>query len=132
MPIPLKYWLIQLPGIACVTALLYFAHSQGWISVGWLVGLLALWVIKDAAMYSLTRDAYRSDNVRAGELTGIVGTVRQTLAPHGTVWLHGALWKAQLAAPDLTAAEPGTAIRVKQVRGLTLIVERQGDPPDPV
>lgn len=129
MPVALKYWLIQLPGAICIALALYLVHRQGWIAPGWLAVLFALWVAKDAVLYPLTRDAYRSDNARAGHLPGSVGIVHRRLAPRGTVRLDGALWQARLASPEEPPVEVGTAIRVREIRGLVLIVEPEPGAP---
>jgi len=60
----------------------------------------------------------------AAALVGEVGVARGTLAPTGQVALHGAIWSA------VTEGEPvedGTAVRVVDVRGLTLTVVKAGE-----
>lgn len=52
-------------------------------------------------------------------LIGAIGTVRQTLAPEGYVFVEGELWRATSPAGPL---EPGTAVRVIAIDGLTLTV----------
>jgi len=66
----------------------------------------------------------------AADLIGAVGTVRVALDPVGQVYAHGELWRAR--APDDEEVPRGARVRVRDVQGLTLIVEReqedQGEP----
>lgn len=55
-------------------------------------------------------------------LIGLTGEARADLSPEGHVWVKGALWKARgLDGP----IAKGRTIRVKQVEGLTLVVEEE-------
>jgi membrane-bound serine protease (ClpP class) len=54
-------------------------------------------------------------------LRGEIGVVEQPLEPDGTVFVHGALWKATAASGFLPA---GTRVRVVRVRDLIVDVER--------
>jgi membrane-bound serine protease (ClpP class) len=58
---------------------------------------------------------------RTGEqgLIGETGTVKQTVAPEGKVFVHGELWKARAD----TELEIGRKVRVVAVEGLTMTVE---------
>jgi len=51
-------------------------------------------------------------------LVGEIGVVRSPLAPRGQIFLHGELWNAESEMP----VEPGEAVRVTQIDGLTLRV----------
>jgi membrane-bound serine protease (ClpP class) len=53
-------------------------------------------------------------------MIGEIGTVKQRLAPAGTVFVHGTLWSAQSAAP----INVGDSVRVIGVEGLKLTVEK--------
>ena len=52
-------------------------------------------------------------------MAGEWGETRTALDPDGTVFVHGELWSARSAA----YVEPGTRVRVTEVRGMTLEVE---------
>lgn len=54
-------------------------------------------------------------------LIGMVAVVKTELAPRGTVFVHGELWKAIL---DRGKAEPGEEVRVSAVEGLKLRVSK--------
>jgi len=122
MPTVVKYWLIQIPATIAVGLLLYWGHRSEWIPRIWAAGLFLAWVAKDALMYTVTKDAYHSENARLGHPIGELGTVRQPLVPRGTVWLDGAIWKAELAGSFHTANR-GARVRVMKARGLLLVVE---------
>jgi membrane-bound serine protease (ClpP class) len=53
-------------------------------------------------------------------LRGEIGVVEQPCQPEGTVFVHGALWKAVAASGPVPA---GTRVRVLRVRDLTIDVE---------
>ncbi|MGH7336841.1 MAG: NfeD family protein, partial [Myxococcota bacterium] len=92
----------------------------------WLGGLgFSLFVIKDFALFPWLRDAYAvSDPAAAALLVGRTGVARERLMPSGSGYVRvGAeLWRAELA-PGCAAIEEGARVRVREVQGLTLIVE---------
>lgn len=53
-------------------------------------------------------------------LLGEIATAQQPLTPRGQVLVRGELWQAESDAP----ISPGDLVRVRAVRGLTLLVER--------
>jgi len=57
-------------------------------------------------------------------LLGEIGLAQQPIAPRGQVLVRGELWQAESDAP----IGPGDAVRVRAVRGLTLLVERVPTP----
>ena len=86
--------------------------------------LFALWVIKDFALYPVLRIAYEDGSPNATDsLVGALGTARERLDPSGYVRVGSELWRAELVADD-TCVESGEPVRVREVRGLTLLVER--------
>jgi membrane protein implicated in regulation of membrane protease activity len=91
-----------------------------------LAGLLfVLWVIKDLAMFPVTRIAYEPQSGGQGEeaLLGSLGVAQEDLAPEqaGYVRVGAELWRAQLCGDESVAK--GTTVRVTEVRDLTLWVE---------
>jgi membrane-bound serine protease (ClpP class) len=68
--------------------------------------------------------AQKQERVMTGweELVGDVGVVRQALAPAGEVFIQGALWRAQVEE-GAEPVEAGQRVRVREVEGLTLVVE---------
>jgi len=57
-------------------------------------------------------------------LLGVIGFAQQPITPRGQVLIRGELWQAESDQP----IAPGDAVRVRAVRGLTLLVERVPTP----
>lgn len=77
---------------------------------------------------------HRPVTTGASGLENEIGTVREEMAPEGTVFIHGERWRAFTA--DGSHLPVGTPVRVLAVRELTLIVqpltaEETGLPPTP-
>lgn len=124
MPVPLKYGLLQLPGLAVVAGILWLLCDWGTLSRGAALAILALWVAKDAAMYPFLRRAYDpvpSGLVGAERLIGQWGVAQEVLAPTGYVRVNGELWRAECTSPAARVALRGR-VRVCAVRDLTLLV----------
>lgn len=117
----LRYWLFQLPGFLAVAALLALL-VRWWELAPRLAALfLALWVLKDLALYPFVRRAYEArSGGGADALLGVLATARDRLDPEGYVRVGHELWRARLREGS---AERGAAVRVLAVRGLTLVVE---------
>jgi membrane-bound serine protease (ClpP class) len=58
-------------------------------------------------------------------MLGQIGQVRQALTPHGMVFVHGELWKAE--AQNGVHIEAGTQVEVVEVRGLSVQVKPFGE-----
>jgi membrane-bound serine protease (ClpP class) len=56
-------------------------------------------------------------------MIGLVGVVRERLAPHGKVFVAGELWDAVLS--DGGTAEIGEEVAITSIVGLRLVVERK-------
>ncbi len=123
-----RYWLLQLPGTAFIAVALFLLQDTLGLSTRTLSSIIGIWVAKDVALYPLVWRSYDPDPANtAHSLEGERGVVVDTLAPTGYVRVRGELWRAKLTGRRATA-ENGSAVRVKEVRGLTLLVE--GDIPD--
>ncbi|NJD99795.1 nodulation protein NfeD [Thermococcus sp. LS1] len=59
------------------------------------------------------------------ELVGAEGKVIQELNPEGMIRVHGELWKA--LSKDGSRIPAGEKVRIVEIKGLTLIVEKEGD-----
>lgn len=121
-----RYALIQIPSALLLAAiLLLLRHWWGFPS--WVVwSLLALWLLKDAALYPLVRRAYEpADAGTAGSLLKRRGIAREPLNPVGYVEIRGELWRAEVA--DGGSVEQGASVQVREVHGLTLVVEPSTD-----
>jgi membrane protein implicated in regulation of membrane protease activity len=118
-----RYTLFQIPALILLS--LGLAAAVRWWGLPVLVAyaLVAVWIAKDVIMYPILRVAYE-----AGGSSGVdgirdaLGVVTQPLVPSGYVRLGSELWKAELGS-DSGTISVGSAIRVVEIRGLTLIVE---------
>ena len=119
----LRYALIQLPGIALVvTALLaihYFVEIPLWVALA----VIAVWIIKDIAMFPIVKDAYSNrSSDSASSMSGMKGKVLTPLSPVGTVRVRGETWQARPKDRQMNI-ERGQTVQVKGRNGLTLLVE---------
>lgn len=116
----LRYVLFQLPGWALMIVAAEAAVL--WLDVPprWAWGAVALWVVKDVAMYPLVRKAYRRDGPSHGHV-GERGVSDGAIDPDGWVRIGPERWRARLA-PGEPAIGPDTPVRVVAVDGLVLLV----------
>jgi membrane protein implicated in regulation of membrane protease activity len=124
----LRYWAFQLPGQGFVAIGAWAAHAA-WDVPGWLgAAAVAFWVAKDAALFPFLRVAYEPrSGGGAADLVGARGTALDPLPPAGYVRISSELWRAE-PAPGSAPVAAGGRVRVRAVRGLTLVVEP--DAPD--
>jgi membrane protein implicated in regulation of membrane protease activity len=119
-----KYALCQLPGVLLAGGVLFALVSWSgfpeWLA--WL--LLALWVLKDMALFPLVWSSYSAEPISM-PMVGKVGEVRDVLDPSGYVRIGEEYWKAEIA-PGSGPFRPGDRVRVREQRGLTLVVESVG------
>jgi membrane protein implicated in regulation of membrane protease activity len=118
-----RYTLFQIPDLILLSLGLAAAVRWWGLPVLAAYGLVALWIAKDVIMYPILRVAYESGGSSGVDgIHGALGVVTQPLVPSGYVRLGSELWKAELV-PGSETASVGSAIRVVEVRGLTLVVE---------
>jgi membrane protein implicated in regulation of membrane protease activity len=118
-----RYVALEAPGWVIAAGVLWWLAAHA-VVAPWIGALLwAGFVLKDFALYPWLRDAYAlGDPDAAAPLVGRTGLARERLDPSGYVRVGAELWRAELA-PGAAAIEPGGRVRVRAVRGLTLIVE---------
>lgn len=118
-----RYTLFQIPDLILL-GLGVAAAVRWWnlpVFAGY--GLLAAWVAKDVMMYPILRIAYEGGGSSGVEaIHGALGVVTEPLVPSGYVRLGSERWKAELVCGS-GPVSLGSAIRVVELRGLTLIVE---------
>ena len=138
----LYYWLLQIPGLLLLSTLLGFLVHLEWIDWS-LAGLVVLgWLIKDAVMYPWLKSAFDRHGAPDAGPAGLVGQIGE-LTVTGFVRVRGELWQAELvsnadefggssANPALQLADyaAGTPVRIRDARGMTLIVEAITNHPD--
>ena len=125
-----KYLLIQMPSWALWAMVLILVRH--WIQFpGWVTpAIVAAWAVKDIVMFPFVWQAYDSERgERAHPRVGARAVVVRKLSPEGYVQVSGELWKAELAGEEGSPPEGG-AVRVLDIRGLTLIVEPVKDESD--
>jgi len=119
----LRYTLFQIPDLILLSLGVAAAVRWWGLPVIAAYGLVALWVAKDVILYPILRVAYEAGGSSGvGGIHGALGVVTQPLVPSGYVRLGSELWKAELLCGSGTVPV-GSAVRVVELRGLTLIVE---------
>jgi membrane protein implicated in regulation of membrane protease activity len=108
----------------------------GWAAARWFgfaawvaLGIVAAWIVKDLLMYASMRRYYQAQPAQR-RIVGEEGVALCLLDPSGFVRVHGEIWRAQ-TRPDDRPLEEGARVRVCDVTGLLLRVERVGpqEPP---
>jgi len=118
-----RYTLFQIPDLILLSLGLAAAVRWWGLPVLAAYGVVALWIVKDVIMFPILRVAYESGSSGGAEgIRGALGVVTQPLVPSGYVRLGSERWKAE-SLPGSGPVPVGSAIRVVEVRGLTLIVE---------
>ncbi|HEY8153440.1 MAG TPA: NfeD family protein [Myxococcota bacterium] len=86
--------------------------------------VLALWVVKDLALFPVLRIAYEPAGGSGGaeNLIGAVGSVSAALDPEGWVRIGAERWRARVAS-EQAPLPVGAMVRVTKVEGLLLRVE---------
>ncbi len=122
----LKYTLLQIPALALIILILVLL--QKWMAVPTYVmwGIPILWVVKDILLFPLTWRSYESYSRHDPHpMVGRHGIAQQSLAPSGYVRVGGELWLAEVGGDEEPIAK-GERIRVREVNGLKLLVDREG------
>jgi membrane protein implicated in regulation of membrane protease activity len=122
-----RYLAFQVPGCILLVAGLLLARR--WIELpAWVFwGAIAAWVVKDVVLFPFVWRAYEPQEGRHPML-GARGVAEGTLAPSGYVRVGAELWKATVpdGGPAIGRGEP---VRVREIRGLTLIVGPEAEDP---
>jgi len=119
-----RYTLLQIPVLALIVIILIVI--QQWVELpAWFTwGLVIIWVIKDVALFPLIWRAYDWDHAgESNSMVGRQGVVQERLSPAGSVRVRGELWQARLMR-DGSPIDKGEVIQVREIRGLTLLVEQ--------
>jgi membrane protein implicated in regulation of membrane protease activity len=89
--------------------------------------LVVVWIGKDLVIYPWVRDAYAGDSQGPKELLlGQTAVVVKPLRPVGVVRLGAELWRAEPEREGIVIPR-GRVVRVREVRGLTLVVTETGE-----
>jgi membrane protein implicated in regulation of membrane protease activity len=122
-----QYLVLQVPDILLAGLVLLLLHRWVGLSLGWAIGLFALWVLKDLVLIRWLRDIFAPPRTGPETLVGARATAQEPLAPAGYVLIRGEIWRAESLRPHETIA-PGTVVIVRAARGLTLFVETHESP----
>jgi len=121
--IVLRYALYQIPDVAIFVLILYVIHQWVGLSLGLVIGLVGLWLLKYVFVFSFVWRAY--DKTRPGDVTALIGTqgtAQECLDPSGYIRVHGELWRAEVLGKAL-AIEKGQTVLIEGADGLTLLVK---------
>ncbi len=125
-----RYVRFQIPGWGLAAIALWYGVDREWLAARTAVWIWIAWALKDFLLYPALRSAYTPDRDDPGAgLRGRRGTARDALghAPReGFVAVGPELWRAVLAE-DSAPVGAGDPVRVREVRGLQLVVERIGE-----
>ncbi len=120
-----KYLGLQVPEALLFGLVLFWAREWLGLPLWSAFVLLGLWIVKDLAMYPFVRRVFEGDvvdRVGVGRLIGEHGVAEEEITSSGYVRVKGELWRAESTTPP--APIPlGSRVRVREVRGLTLLIE---------
>ena len=121
--IVLRYAFYQIPDMAILALILFVLHHWIDLSLGWLIGLVSLWMVKNVFVFIFVWPAY--DKPRPGDVKSLIGTegfAEERLDPSGYIRVHGELWRAELMEKTI-AIEKGQPVLIESAYGLTLLVK---------
>lgn len=118
--IVIKYALVQIPGTILFLLILVFVDRKLGLPTWLYWGLIVGWFLKDVVLFPFVWRSYDSRPVHP--MVGSRGVAVDRLAPSGYVRVRGELWQAELASGH-ESVDMGKAVRVKEARGLKLVVE---------
>ena len=116
----LRYSLLQLPEV--VLLLLILLLIRQWINIPmWAVwAFTSLLLMINIILYPFVWRAY--DKSVPNRMTGSQGIASDCLSPYGYVHINGELWRAKVMEGH-EPIEKGECVMVKDISGLTLIVQ---------
>jgi len=120
--IVVRYALYQIPDVAIFVLILFVLHQWVHLSLGLVVALVSLWIVKYVLVFSFVWRAYDKPppgNVRT--LIGTEGIAEERLDPSGYIRVHGELWRAEVKGKPVVI-EKGQAVLIEDASGLTLLV----------
>ena len=123
----IRYVVLQIPATALVVVVLVVIRR--WLDLpSWFFwSLIVLWVVKDVVLYPFVWRSYDPDSSEEeNSMVGELGVAEDRLDPSGYVQLRGELWKAEVVGGG-TSVRRGERVRVREVKGLTLLVQRENE-----
>jgi len=98
---------------------------QRWIDIPeWIFwGSIIIWIAKDVVLFFFTWRAYDVNDAGPDRsMVGARGITQNRLAPSGFIHVRGELWNAEVRGRG-RPIEMGEKVKVREIRGLTLIVQ---------
>jgi membrane protein implicated in regulation of membrane protease activity len=123
----IKYTLLQIP--AAILLILVLAEICRRVDLpSWLFWIIIIgWIAKDVLLFPLVWRSYDSKRDEGTHpMKGGRGIAVERLAPTGYVRVGGELWKGRLSE-GVFSIEKGQKVNVKEIRGLTVIVEPEDE-----
>jgi membrane protein implicated in regulation of membrane protease activity len=118
-----RYMLFQVPGVVLLYLLLIVARRVVALPTWFIWSFVALWVIKDLILFPAVWRAYdQEQRDDASSMVGSRGIAEDRLGPSGYIRVHGELWKAEVMGGSPSIGK-GEKVTVREIRGLTLLVE---------
>jgi membrane protein implicated in regulation of membrane protease activity len=118
----IRYTLLQVPGWLLLGIVLWWATGKGYIGLALAIAIMAAWVLKDVALYPLSRKAFqKGPAIGPATLIGRHAETVTDLAPTGQIRIDGELWTARPHNEESIPA--GHRIVIIDIDGLTLLVE---------
>lgn len=109
----IRYALLQIPHAALIGLLLFLLVAMEWMDPMPAIALWSLWIIKDMALYPLTRKAYEIDAKTGLEaLCGASGIATEEIGPTGFIRIKGEIWKATLHPDSKQSVKKGEEVLV--------------------
>jgi membrane protein implicated in regulation of membrane protease activity len=118
-----KYTILQIPGLAVLAMIMQLVLRWFELPVWLFWCSVFVWVAKDVILYPFVWRAYDQQHKQeADAMIGACCVAKERMAPSGYVLVRGEFWKAELMAGS-RFVEKGERVRVRETRGLTLVVE---------
>ena len=119
----LRYALLQIPSTALVVVILILLRKWVDLPLWFVCTLVALLVIKDIALYPFVWRAYDPESpTLTNQMEGAQGIAIEDLHPTGYVEIGAERWQAEVTG-DGSSIHRGQRVRVRGIRGLTLLVQ---------
>lgn len=120
----LRYLAFEAPSWVLLAAVLGVLMVVWDLSLALAALVLALWIVKDLALFPILRIAYEPAGGSGGaeNLIGALGIVSADLDPEGWVQIGPERWRARVSR-EQAPVPVGTQVRVTAVDGLLLRVE---------
>jgi membrane protein implicated in regulation of membrane protease activity len=118
-----RYALYQIPDMVILALILFVLHQWVGLSLGLVIGLISLWMVKYVLVFRFVWRAY--DKPRPGDVTSLIGTqgiAEEVLDPSGYIRVHGELWRAEVIGKTMVI-EKGQVVLIERADGLTLLVK---------